>query len=325
MDVPLPHLDRPFDYLVPADLADAAIPGCRVRVRFSGQLVGGFVLDRRAESEHEGRLSFLERVTSAEPVLRPEVVELARAVADRYAGTLADVLRLAVPPRHARVESGPRSRDKPEPAADAPAPRPVDAAAWADYPTGPAFLTALEQGRPPRAVLTVLPGEDWPARFADAAVTTLQSGRNVIAVVPDARDLDRLDATLHTRLGPGHHVALHAALGPAERYRRFLRASRGEVSVVIGTRPAAFAPARNLGLVAIWDDGDDLYAEPRSPYPHALQVLLIRAQLTGAGTLVAAVRPQCGGATAAGNRVGEGDRRFAGDRTAARARGGTHR
>jgi primosomal protein N' (replication factor Y) len=289
VEVSLPHLDRPFDYLVPAEVADAAVPGCRVRVRFSGQLVGGFVLDRRAGSEHEGRLSFLERVTSAEPVLRPEVVDVARAVADRYGGTLADVLRLAVPPRHARVETSAPSRDEPEFAANASGPAHVDAGAWADYPTGPAFLTALEQGRTPRAVLTVRPGEDWPARFADAAIATLQSGRRVIAVVPDARDLDRLDATLHPRLGPGHHVALHAALGPAERYRRFLGASRGEVRVVIGTRAAAFAPASNLGLVAIWDDGDDLYAEPRSPYPHALQVLLIRAQLAGAGALVAAV------------------------------------
>ncbi len=32
-----------------------------------------------------------------------------------------------------------------------------------------------------------------------------------------------------------------------------------------------------LGLVAMWDDGDDLFAEPRSPYPHAREVLLLRA------------------------------------------------
>src|SRR5262249_43267989 len=42
------------------------------------------------------------------------------------------------------------------------------------------------------------------------------------------------------------------------------------------------------GLVAIWDDGDDLHAEPRAPYPHALQVLLVRAQLASAGALVMA-------------------------------------
>ena len=104
VDMPLAHLDRPFDYQVPESMADTAVAGCRVRVRFAGRLANGFLLERAAASEHGGRLAYLERVMSPEPVLTPEVAGLARAVADRYAGTLADVLRLAVPPRHARVE-----------------------------------------------------------------------------------------------------------------------------------------------------------------------------------------------------------------------------
>ena len=37
VDVPLAHLDRPFDYAVPATMAQAAVPGARVKVRFAGQ------------------------------------------------------------------------------------------------------------------------------------------------------------------------------------------------------------------------------------------------------------------------------------------------
>ena len=44
VDVPLAHLDRPFDYLVPAADDETARPGVRVRVRFAGQLVGGYLL-----------------------------------------------------------------------------------------------------------------------------------------------------------------------------------------------------------------------------------------------------------------------------------------
>jgi primosomal protein N' (replication factor Y) len=157
---------------------------------------------------------------------------------------------------------------------------------WRDYPAGPAFLRALADGRAPRAVWSALPGEDWPARFAEAAAATAHGGRGVVAVVADARDLDRLDAALTEALGPDRHVSLSAALGPAERYRRFLAARRGRVRVVAGTRAAMFAPVERLGLVAIWDDGDDLHAEPRAPYPHAREVLLTRAQLAEAGALV---------------------------------------
>ena len=105
VDVPLAHLDRPFDYLVPEPLAAAAVPGCRVRVRFAGQLTGGYLLERAAASEHPGRLAYLERVVSPEPVLSPDIAALAREVADRCAGTRADVLRLAIPPRHAGAEA----------------------------------------------------------------------------------------------------------------------------------------------------------------------------------------------------------------------------
>src|SRR4051794_27539135 len=104
VDSPLPHLDRLFDYSVPPELDEAAQPGVRVKVRFSGRLVSGFLIDRTAATGHQGRLSPLATVVSPEQVLTPEVARLARVVADRYAGNLTDVLRLAVPPRHARVE-----------------------------------------------------------------------------------------------------------------------------------------------------------------------------------------------------------------------------
>ena len=96
-----------------------------------------------------------------------------------------------------------------------------------------------------------------------------------------------LDAALTAVLGPGRHVTLTADLGPAPRYRSFLAVARGHVRVVAGTRAAAFAPVHDLGLVAQWDDGDDLYAEPRAPYPHTREVLLLRAHDVGAGVLLA--------------------------------------
>ncbi|MFI7577045.1 primosomal protein N' [Micromonospora sp. NPDC049497] len=286
--MPLAHLDRPFDYLVPAELDAEAVPGTRVKVRFAGQLVDGWLLERADDSGHTGRLAYLEKVVSPEPVLAPEVAALARAVADRYAGSLADVLRLAVPPRHARVEKEPRPDGgvtPPAGPAGEPAPE-VDPGAWRDYPAGPALLRALADGRAPRAVWSALPGEDWPARYAEAVAATVAGGRGAVVVVADNRDLDRLDAALTAALGPGRHVTLSAALGPARRYRAFLAARRGDVPVVIGTRAAMFAPVHRLGLVAVWDDGDDLHAEPRAPYPHARDVLLTRAQLSDAAALV---------------------------------------
>ncbi|QZY30528.1 primosomal protein N' [Nocardioides coralli] len=281
VDVPLAHLDRPFDYLVAAKDAEAAVPGARVKVRFAGQDVDGFVVERRSDSDHVGRLAPLRRVVSPEPVLTPAVLALVAAVAERYAGSRADVLRLAVPPRHATTEAEPPPAPSPDP------PAAHVGRAWAGHEPAAAYLAHLAGGGSPRAVWSVAPATDWPQALAEAAAATLASGRGSLIAVPDHRDVARVDAALTEVLGEGHHVALTAEAGPARRYREFLALSRGHRRVVVGTRAAGFAPVRDLGLVVVWDDGDDLHAEPRAPYPHTREVLLLRADLEGAGVLVA--------------------------------------
>ncbi|NMO00443.1 primosomal protein N' [Gordonia sp. TBRC 11910] len=266
----LTHLDRPFDYLVDAEQDAAAAPGVRVRVRFAGRLVDGFVLERIATSDHSGKLSWLDRVVSPEQVLPPQLATLCRAVADRYAGTMSDVIRLAVPPRHARTEA--------EAVSIVPLPdvAPPNLDAWQQYSGFDGYLGAVRSGGAPRAVWQAAPGEDWPARLAELAAATLAAGRGVIIVVPDQRDLDKLEAACEPLVGD-RAVSLAAGLGPTARYRRWLAVLRGRADVVLGTRSAGFAPVRDLGLVVVWDDGDDSLDEPRSPYPHPREVAVLRS------------------------------------------------
>ncbi|VEG54502.1 replication restart DNA helicase PriA [Mycolicibacterium aurum] len=267
----VPHLDRDFDYLVPADLSDDAQPGVRAKVRFHGRLVDAFILERRSDTDHVGKLGWLDKVVSAESVLTHDVRRLVDAVTARYAGTRADVLRLAVPPRHATVE-----KQTPKPVEPL-TPGTVDATAWSSYNGGAQFISALQEGRAARAVWQALPGDSWPRRLAEAAAVTAYSGRGVLAVLPDQRDVDALYAAAIAEVAEARVVALSAGLGPAERYRRWLAVLRGDARVVIGTRSAVFAPVADLGLVVMWDDGDDSLSEPRAPYPHAREVAMLRA------------------------------------------------
>ncbi|MCK9793559.1 primosomal protein N' [Isoptericola sp. 4D.3] len=312
LDLQPAHLDRPYDYLVPAPMADDARPGVRVRARFGPQEVAGYVVERRETSDHDGRLVPLKRVVSADPVLSEAVLRLARAVADRYAGTLADVLRLAVPPRHARVEKevlaglgADDAEDGPAAASDAgPGTDTVSGAlpgavsAWSAYLGGEAFCRHLLAGEAPRAVWTPLPGlappagdgpahvPHWAAAVAEAARATIAGGRRVLIVAPDARDVERVVTALG-EAGVDDVVRLLADDGPAPRYRAFLRARHGLADVVVGTRAAMFAPVPDLGLVVLWGDGEDTLAEPHAPYPHARDVLALRSDLEGAAYLLA--------------------------------------
>ncbi|WP_432028062.1 primosomal protein N' [Streptomyces sp. 1222.5] len=286
------HLDRYFDYAVPEELDEQAQPGVRVRVRFGagrgrvregrregGGLIDGFLVERRAESDYSGPLAALAQVVSPEPVLSEELLGLARAVADRYAGSLADVLQLAVPPRSARAEQRPSPPPLPPPEAP-------DAGSWGRYEHGGAFVEALASGGAPRAVWNALPGPLWSEELARAVAATLASGRGALVVVPDGRAAARVDAALTAVLGEGRHALLTADAGPEKRYAQWLAVRRGSVRAVVGTRAAMFAPVRDLGLVAVWDDGDDSHSEPHAPQPHTRDVLLLRAALDGCAFLL---------------------------------------
>jgi primosomal protein N' (replication factor Y) len=281
VDIALAHLDRPFDYAVPRAMADTAVPGARVKVRFAGQEVHGYVVERAAETDHTGTLQPLRRVVSPEPVLAPEIAELSGTLARRYAGARSDVLRLAVPPRHATAEKAASEV--------APAFAGIEPQSWGEVEHAEAFLRRLAAGETPRAVWSAAPADDWPLMVAEAVATTYAAGRGALVCVPDHRDVNRVDAALREVLGEGHHVCLTADGGPAARYRDFLAVSRGARRVVVGTRSAAFAPVRDLGLVVLWDDGDDLHAEPRAPYPHTREVLVARAEQQSTAALLGGV------------------------------------
>ena len=270
----LAHLDRVFDYTVPESMAESARPGVRVRVRFAGRDVGGYVVDRRPEADHPGRLAPLRRVVSDEVVLPPDLLDLCRDVARHWAGTLPDVLRLAVPPRNATAEK----------ATGGPAPAPPlrpEPGPWSAYAAGPAFLDRVAAGAAVRAAWTAMPGPAWPEAIARALATAASGGRGALAVLPDHRDVDRVEQALVELMGPDHHVRLTADQGPQARYSAWLKVLRGQARIVVGTRAAALAPVRGLGLVVCWDDGDDLHAEPHAPYWHVRDVLVQRAERAG--------------------------------------------
>ena len=165
------------------------------------------------------RSPIVERAVGAEPVLTPQTTALFRAVADRWAGNFVDVVRLAVPSRHAAAES--RAGRRPRRSAGHPGRRrpPTLGAA-----TGPARRTAPPlsgPGRAARAVWSALPGEDWAERFAEALRTPLAAGRGASLVGARTPGTCRgwTAAMTARRSGPGRHVVLVRRPGPGRAVR----------------------------------------------------------------------------------------------------------
>ena len=311
----LPHLDRPFEYAVTPDTA-AAGPGMRVRVRFSGKDTEGIVLERRAEPTTDRALAPLHRLVSDDVVVPPTMMRVCEDVAERSAGTIGDVLRLALPPRHARAEKADRAAAEKEEAAEAEteAAEDLESTESADDAEPAATTDAAETGHDEQTVPAADPSAEAPVaprhadRYPGLAALLSRAGsaegpvpraslvldpvdpwtaiaaESIAALGPDRGALviapDQRDVARLSRVlterGIAHEV-LAGTEGPEKRYRTFRRILRGATRVVLGSRSAAFAPVQDLALVICWDEADDLLEEPRAPYPHTRTVLQCRS------------------------------------------------
>ncbi|WP_104176646.1 hypothetical protein [Cryobacterium sp. Y50] len=304
IDSPLPQLDHLFDYGVPAELVGQVAVGVRVKVPFrsGGRVVDAYVIelfDPRSESASTtdaaycGALSPLDSVVSTAVVLTPAVWKLARRLADRAAGNASDIIRLAVPPRQVRVEKAwlaaraalTDSSSDAQTATPAPSTASIALAApaFVGYPTGRLDSAIIEHQRVAVAAIPELVQlEDgttigrWAQTLAELAVATLGTGQTAILCVPDFRDQDQVQAAL-AQLAPTLPLSRVDArqLNP-DRYRAFLACLEPVPRIILGNRSAVYAPAQDLGLIALWDDGDPLYTEPLSPYVNTRDAALVR-------------------------------------------------
>ncbi len=296
IDSPLPQLDRLFDYAIPPEFSDDAHPGVRVRVplRSAGRVVDAYIVEVGQEDAAERPLSELESIVSDVRVLPGGLYRLARRAADRAAGSASDILRLAIPKRMVRAEKAWRAAPPPE--------APVVGAlagAWSTrvLDAYPGLGDAIGAGD--RLAITAAPhlvglGEEpgvhvgaWAELLAAAAVSTLGAGRSAVIAVPDHRDLAQLHAVLALHAPEGAVVRDDAQQSSPVRYAAYLRILNEQPCIVIGNRSAVYAPAHDIGLIALWDDGDPLLDEPLSPGVHARDAALVRQELDGCALLLA--------------------------------------
>jgi primosomal protein N' (replication factor Y) len=275
------HLDRPFDYLV-GDL-DPAV-GARVEVVFAGRRVKGVVLERVATSDvPPERLRPLRRQLGDHVWMTAEELDVARWAADRWGGTLADVLRHALPARTVDVERRaaaagwyPRS---PRPAA----PPPPATGGWDRYAeAGTLLLDACRDGAGGH-VWRPLADEDVAARVTELVRVALAGDRDVVVVVPDP--VSPLADAVVAAVGD-LAVDVRGDTSPRVTYKRWLAARCGQARVVVGGRGVAFWPVDRLGLMVVLDEANPAHKELRSPRHHTREVALERARRAGGVALL---------------------------------------
>ncbi len=265
IDSPLPQLDRAFEYSVPEALQTAISVGSRVRVPFgrAAGLVDGFVTELGDQKDYAGTLAELGSVTSSLPALAPNIHRLARAIADRQAASLNDVIKLAVPARSVAVEK-----------------RWLEANSL-DSINQPEQSNQLQTFKIAHLAAPLAENNipSWCSNFIQLISAQFENGFSTIVSVPDFRDLAVLAKALSETAFCGSVVDYSASRTNSKRYASFLQCLSRGPKIVIGNRAAIYAPVQNLGLICIWDDGDSSHIEPSSPYSHTREVALVRQSL----------------------------------------------
>jgi primosomal protein N' (replication factor Y) (superfamily II helicase) len=281
-------LDRPFTYAVPPGMELGV--GSLVQVRFHGRRVRAWVLG--PATDPPDRVAEVEAPVSPVRFFDPGMLRLLRWVRDRYAAPLASVIARAIPPRVVGEEQG-------WSAMPAGGPRPTGTVATSrldGYRGGPALADALTRGS---GAFRIRPAPEEEAELAvEAVARCLAGGRRAIVLVPEARPLPATARAIHEAFGD--RVTVLAGGDRRARYRRWLGVLAGRGDVVVGTRPAVFAPVPDLGLLYVSRESHAAHREDRAPYYHVRDVAGARAELGMCVMAASALCPSADLATASG-------------------------
>jgi primosomal protein N' (replication factor Y) len=114
--------------------------------------------------------------------------------------------------------------------------------------------------------------------------------RSVLVLVPEIALTPAVASAF--RVAFGDRVAIqHSGLSDGERYDQWQRIRRGDVSVVVGTRSAVFAPLSDLGLIIVDEEHDGSFKQEEAPRYHARDVAIVRGKKIGALVVLGSATP----------------------------------
>ena len=271
------HLDQEFDFLVPEELSEMSIPGVSVRVPFNGRKCDGLIVGRANSSAHIGRMQYIDKVNNETALLTSSVLNLSRAVARKYASTVMDVLRFAIPVAMNNVkEVSPVRSDQ----------KLINEDLIRHYPNS--YFDSLKNGEASHVIWTPLPATEPFELMAEFC--KIRDG-NVLILVPDAKSVERC-LSIFLESGIGKTILTWSSeLTKSQRYSNYLQILNGNVQIVIGVRGAIFLPIQDLSLIIVWDEGNDNFSEIRSPGWHAREVAIERTRQQGCALILGSFSP----------------------------------
>ncbi|HTL01379.1 MAG TPA: primosomal protein N' [Vicinamibacterales bacterium] len=122
------------------------------------------------------------------------------------------------------------------------------------------------------------------------AARVLEQGRTVLVLVPEIALTPAVASAFREAFGDQVAVQ-HSGLSDGERYDQWHRIRRGEVSIVVGTRSAVFAPLTHLGLIIVDEEHDTSFKQEETPRYHGRDVAVMRGKQEAALVVLGSATP----------------------------------
>ena len=133
----------------------------------------------------------------------------------------------------------------------------------------------MGEDTPGSALLYGVTGSGKTAVYLKLIQSCLDEGKSAMLLVPEIALTPQLLSLLAGHFGDRVAV-LHSSLPAGERYDQWKRVRNGETRVVVGTRSAVFAPAKDLGLLILDEEQEHSYKSESNPRYNAKEIALYR-------------------------------------------------
>jgi len=246
-------VDGPFDYAIGKDLQNRIAVGQRVRVSFNRRDRVGFVAGVGQRSTFK-RLNPVLSLLDAAPALDSRALELAKTFSAYYGCSLGEAIEAYLP---AALRRDKLSLSSP----------PVPVSTKEKNAGEKEMILVHDQTRYKR----------WPF-IVEYIQKIIDAGQSTIVLVPEASFIQET-MTVLTKAFACPIVAFEKKLAPKKELAQWEQIKRGDVSIVVGTRSAVFAPLPNLGLIVIDEEENNSYKQEQTPHYHVHEVAQMRSAI----------------------------------------------
>lgn len=126
--------------------------------------------------------------------------------------------------------------------------------------------------------------------YLDVIEHVIDEGRQVIVLIPEIALTFQTVQRFYHRFGDKVSI-MNSRMSKGERYDQFLRALRGEISIMIGPRSALFTPFSDIGLIVIDEEHEGAYKSEVTPKYHARETAIHIAKVHNASVILGSATP----------------------------------